>query len=175
MKRTIERELKESSLAIGTMDGGQIEAIANALIKVFRARGKAVFFGNGGSASDAQHLAAELSGRYMMERPALDGVSLSSLSAMTAIGNDYSYDITFVRQIEACVHEGDAVIGISTSGNSKNCSAGHREGQGDGGHHDRFLWPDREASGDRRYSSQCTIEEHSTHTRRVHGGRPHHL
>jgi D-sedoheptulose 7-phosphate isomerase len=82
---------------------------------------KAIFFGNGGSAADAQHLAAELTGRYMMERPGLAGLTLTSnTSSLTAIGNDYSYNVVFARQLEALGRAGDVALGISTSGNSEN-------------------------------------------------------
>ena len=77
--------------------------------------------GNGGSAADAQHLAAELSGRYVKERRALAGIALTTdTSALTAIGNDYGYDMVFSRQVEALGRPGDLLIGISTSGNSPN-------------------------------------------------------
>ena len=77
--------------------------------------------GNGGSAADAQHLAAELSGRYVKERRALAGIALTTdTSALTAIGNDYGFDRIFSRQVEALGRPGDLLIGISTSGNSPN-------------------------------------------------------
>lgn len=120
MSLLIENELAESSSVIAAIDPGQIEAIADAVIASLRKGGKVVLFGNGGSAADAVHLAAELSGRYLMERPAMDGVALSSLSSITGIGNDYGYERVFVRQLEACLRPGDVVIGISTSGTSKN-------------------------------------------------------
>lgn len=116
----ISEELKESASVIAEIDSKQVEDIARALMKVFRAKGKVVLFGNGGSAADAQHIAAEFSGRYMMDRAPLNALALTNLSALTAIGNDYSYDKVFERQVEGCVSPGDAVIGISTSGNSRN-------------------------------------------------------
>ena len=77
--------------------------------------------GNGGSAADAQHLAAELSGRYVKERRALGGIALTTdTSALTAIGNDYGYEQVFSRQVEALGRPGDLLVGISTSGNSPN-------------------------------------------------------
>ena len=77
--------------------------------------------GNGGSAADAQHFAAELSGRYVKERRALGGIALTTdTSAITAIGNDYGYDQVFSRQVEALGRPGDLLVGISTSGNSPN-------------------------------------------------------
>jgi D-sedoheptulose 7-phosphate isomerase len=80
---------------------------------------KILFFGNGGSAADAQHMAAELVGRFGPERPAVPAISLSTdTSILTAVGNDYGYNRVFARQIEALGQAGDAAIGISTSGNS---------------------------------------------------------
>jgi D-sedoheptulose 7-phosphate isomerase len=77
--------------------------------------------GNGGSAADAQHFAAELSGRYVKERRALAGIALTvDTSALTAIGNDYGFDYVFSRQVEALGRPGDLLVGISTSGNSRN-------------------------------------------------------
>lgn len=80
-----------------------------------------IFFGNGGSAQDAGHLAAELMGRYAFDRPGLAAISLpDATAAMTAIGNDYSYDEVFARQVLATRRPGDVVIGLTTSGNSPN-------------------------------------------------------
>ena len=82
---------------------------------------KIVLFGNGGSAADAQHIAAELSGRYFKERIGLPGLALTTdTSVLTAISNDYGYECVFKRQVEALAHSDDILIGISTSGNSKN-------------------------------------------------------
>jgi D-sedoheptulose 7-phosphate isomerase len=82
---------------------------------------KILIFGNGGSAADAQHIAAELTGRYKTERRGLPGIALTTdSSALTAIGNDYGYDRVFDRQVESLANAGDLLIGISTSGNSKN-------------------------------------------------------
>ena len=82
---------------------------------------KILFFGNGGSAADAQHLAAELSGRYKKERRGLPGIALTTdTSALTAIGNDYEYDYIFERQVEALANNGDLLVGISSTGNSAN-------------------------------------------------------
>lgn len=86
-----------------------------------QAGGKIFFFGNGGSASDAQHLATELSARYKKDRKAIAALSLATdTSALTAIGNDYGFDYVFARQLEALGKKGDIAIGITTSGNSAN-------------------------------------------------------
>jgi D-sedoheptulose 7-phosphate isomerase len=90
-------------------------------MEVLKAGKKILIFGNGGSAADAQHIAAELVGRYKTERRGLPAIALSTdTSALTAIGNDYGYDRVFDRQVEALANEGDLLIGISTSGNSAN-------------------------------------------------------
>ena len=93
------------------------EALAHAL----RSGKKALSCGNGGSAADAQHFAAELVGRFERERPGLPAVALTTdSSALTAIANDYDYDRVFSKQVEALGNEGDVLLAISTSGNSKN-------------------------------------------------------
>jgi D-sedoheptulose 7-phosphate isomerase len=96
-------------------------ASAEAMVKCLRAGNKILFFGNGGSAADAQHLAAELSGRFLRERPGLPGLALTTnTSALTAIGNDYSFENVFARQIEGLGKPQDVAFAISTSGNSPN-------------------------------------------------------
>jgi D-sedoheptulose 7-phosphate isomerase len=92
---------------------------ADALVAAYRAGHKAVFFGNGGSAADAQHLAAEFVGRYLRQRGPLPALALNAnSSAVTAIGNDYGYENVFARQLEALAAPGDVAVAISTSGNS---------------------------------------------------------
>lgn len=94
---------------------------AEALIKAYRGGRKALFFGNGGSAADSQHLAAEFVGRYLRERDPMPALALNAnSSAVTAIGNDYGYERVFARQLEALGVAGDVAIGISTSGNSES-------------------------------------------------------
>lgn len=91
------------------------------LVDTFKRGGKLLIMGNGGSAADAQHFAAEIVGRFKMERRALPAISLSTdTSILTAVGNDYGFESIFSRQVEALACPGDAVIGISTSGNSPN-------------------------------------------------------
>lgn len=99
----------------------KIAKIAEILNKCLKSGGKILICGNGGSAADAQHFAAELSGRYKKERGALAGVALSTdTSALTAIGNDYGFEFVFSRQVEALGRANDTLIGISTSGKSPN-------------------------------------------------------
>ena len=100
---------------------GPIEVAAKICINSLKSGGKILLFGNGGSAADAQHIAAELVGRYKVERKSLPAIALTTdTSALTAIGNDYGYIHVFDRQVEALANKGDVAIGISTSGNSIN-------------------------------------------------------
>lgn len=102
-----------------------IALIADLLTQVLRDGHKVLLFGNGGSAADAQHIAAELVGRYRRDRPALPALALNTdTSSLTSIGNDYGYSAIFARQVEAHARPGDVVIGISTSGNSPNVLEG---------------------------------------------------
>jgi len=98
-----------------------VAKVSEMMIAALKHGNKVLLFGNGGSAADAQHIAAELVGRFAIERPALPALALSvNSSCVTAIGNDYGYDQVFSRQLEALARPGDIAIGISTSGNSGN-------------------------------------------------------
>jgi D-sedoheptulose 7-phosphate isomerase len=128
-KRTFREILDDRK---GLLDAERYEAvvgrIARTLIGAFTAGRKVLWFGNGGSAADAQHLAAEFSGRFRFERRALPSEALSvNSSAVTAIANDYGYEEVFARQVEAFAKQGDVVIGITTSGNSANVVRGLEE------------------------------------------------
>ena len=113
-------EVKQSLLA----DSQQLQIIgqlAEACAQCFRAKGKVLFCGNGGSAADAQHLAAELSGRFYYDRDPLFAEAMHvNTSFITAVGNDYGYDQVFQRQVRGWGQRGDVLIGLSTSGNSEN-------------------------------------------------------
>jgi D-sedoheptulose 7-phosphate isomerase len=99
----------------------EIEKACKLAVDTIKSGNKIMFCGNGGSASDAQHLASELSGRYVKERKGLAGIALTTdTSALTAIANDYGFERIFSRQVEALAQKGDLLIGISTSGNSEN-------------------------------------------------------
>ncbi len=99
----------------------KIEAVLKASVSVYKNNKKILIAGNGGSAADAQHFAAELVGRYGFDRPSLPALALTTdTSNLTAIGNDYGYEYVFSRQLEGMGQEGDLFIGISTSGNSQN-------------------------------------------------------
>ncbi len=124
MKTIIQNELlahlETTKKVIQTMEK-PLEEIALVVVQALKNGNKILLFGNGGSAADAQHIAAELTGRYKSERRALAGIALTTdTSALTAIANDYSYEEIFSRQVEALAKEGDVLIGISTSGNSQN-------------------------------------------------------
>ena len=98
-----------------------VNAAAGAIAGALEGGNKVLFFGNGGSAADAQHLAAELTGRFLAERCSLAGMALScNSSSLTAIGNDYGFDMVFARQLGGLGVAGDVAFGISTSGNSPN-------------------------------------------------------
>lgn len=98
-----------------------IAHFASVLVKAFEGKQKVLFCGNGGSAADAQHIAAELSGRFYLDRPGLYAEALHCNSSyLTAISNDYSFDVAYARLVEAMGVEGDVLVAISTSGNSKN-------------------------------------------------------
>lgn len=98
-----------------------IAEIAKVLVEAYRKGKKVILFGNGGSAADAQHIAAELGGKYYLDRDPLPAITLTvNTSLLTALSNDYSFDTVFARQLEALGQEGDVTIGITTSGNSEN-------------------------------------------------------
>lgn len=98
-----------------------VMSVANTVVATLKNGNKILICGNGGSAADAQHFAAELTGRYKSERISLPAIALTTdTSALTAIGNDYGYDEVFARQLSGVGNSGDLLIGISTSGNSKN-------------------------------------------------------
>jgi D-sedoheptulose 7-phosphate isomerase len=120
-----ERRIRESVEAQqGLLEPAVVAAVvsaAEAITGALRDGGKVLAFGNGGSAADATHFAAELVGRYLLERDGLPAISLSdNASALTAISNDYGYERVFARQVEALGRPGDVALGISTSGRSAN-------------------------------------------------------
>jgi len=106
----------------------QIAEIAQLMIDCLKKDGKVIVFGNGGSASDSQHIAAELVGRFKKDRSALAGIALTTnTSVLTSLANDYGYDVVFSRQVEALGKKNDVVIGISTSGKAKNVALGIKQ------------------------------------------------
>ena len=115
----------QDAIAKLTAMSEQIAPLAEAWLTALKGGKKIIFFGNGGSAADAQHLAAELVVRYRINRPALAGLALTTdTSILTAHSNDFGYDTVFSRQVEALAQPGDVVLGISTSGSSKNVLLG---------------------------------------------------
>jgi len=116
----VKQRLLHSSEAVA-----MIAKVSDVLVGAAERGNKVMLFGNGGSASDAQHIAAEFVGRFAFDRPALPALALSvNTSCLTAIGNDYGFDQVFSRQIEALGRPGDIAFGISTSGNSQNVLSG---------------------------------------------------
>ncbi len=104
---------------------GQIVQIVNSVIDCLKKGGKVIFFGNGGSAADSQHLAAEFVGRFKKDRKALAAIALTTdTSIITSLANDYGYEVIFAKQIEALGKKGDIAIGLSTSGKAKNVVQG---------------------------------------------------
>jgi D-sedoheptulose 7-phosphate isomerase len=115
------REGADLRLKVAGNCGRQIVEAALLISDCLAAGGKLLLFGNGGSAADAQHLAAEFVGRFVVERPGLAAIALTTDSSiLTAVANDYGFERVFSRQIEALARPGDVAIGISTSGNSPN-------------------------------------------------------
>ncbi len=116
----IRENLARQAEALARMRPGVLRA-AELMRRALHGGRKVLFFGNGGSAADAQHWAAELSGRYRRERPGLAGLALTTdTSALTAIANDYGFERVFARQVEALALPGDVAVGVSTSGRSPN-------------------------------------------------------
>ena len=114
------REINESTASIK-----EINSAVNVIVKTIEKGKKIVIFGNGGSAADAQHMAAEFVGRYLIERDSLPAIALTTdTSVLTGIGNDYGFEKVFARQCDALVNNGDLVIAISTSGKSPNIIEG---------------------------------------------------
>jgi len=123
MKKQIEKIFEESSQIVkdSMINLIQIEASVKLIQRCLKNNRKVILFGNGGSAADAQHIAAELIGRFNKNRKSIPAISLTTdTSILTSIGNDYSFEFIFSRQCESLVNDGDVVVGISTSGNSKN-------------------------------------------------------
>lgn len=121
------RSLAEHQEVFSQLSNGSLDSVrecADILVETFRSRKKVLICGNGGSAADAQHIAAEFVGRYETERQALPAIALTTdTSALTALANDYDFERIFARQVEALAQEGDCLIAISTSGNSPNVIA----------------------------------------------------
>jgi D-sedoheptulose 7-phosphate isomerase len=122
VSRSIQASIAVKQLLLGNAELVSIIAkVSERLVDTMAKGNKVLLFGNGGSAADAQHIAAEFVGRFAFDRPALPALALAvNASCVTAIGNDYGFDLVFSRQIEALARPGDLAIGISTSGNSSN-------------------------------------------------------
>ena len=122
LEREARAMLAESAKVLARLDRAcarSVAAAAEALIASLQSGGRIFFCGNGGSAADAQHLACELAGRFMVDRPGLAAIALTTnTSSLTAIGNDYGYDVVFSRQLEGLGRAGDVLVAITTSGRS---------------------------------------------------------
>jgi D-sedoheptulose 7-phosphate isomerase len=129
IRSALARRREAWGAADGLADG--VADLAAACVAALRAGGQVIFMGNGGSASQADHLAAELVGRYLRDdRPSLPSLALASNGALvTALGNDYGYDEIFARQVRGQARKGDVLIGLSTSGRSANVAAALAEGR----------------------------------------------
>ncbi|MDD5238586.1 MAG: SIS domain-containing protein [Candidatus Omnitrophica bacterium] len=107
---------------------GKIIELSECIIECLKKNGKVILFGNGGSASDSQHIAAEFIGRFKKDRTALAAIALTTnTSVLTSLANDYGYDIIFAKQVEGLAQKNDIVIGISTSGKAKNVILGIKQ------------------------------------------------
>jgi D-sedoheptulose 7-phosphate isomerase len=107
---------------------GQIKDIADLMIESLKKNGKVILFGNGGSAADSQHIAAEFVGRFKKDRSALAAIALTTnTSIITSLANDYGYEVVFAKQIEALGQKNDIAVGISTSGKAKNVALGIKQ------------------------------------------------
>jgi len=126
VKRSINDSISTKQTILGDPDFlTRIEAVAEVMVKALKDGKRILWCGNGGSAADAQHLAAELSGRFYYDRPPLNSEAMHcNTSYLTAVANDYGYDLIYSRMIDGACKPGDVLVGISTSGNSKNiCNA----------------------------------------------------
>ena len=132
IKKTLERSTKIITELSDLSD--EINKTANLIVTAINKNRKIIIIGNGGSAADAQHIAAEFLGRYKLKRKSIPAIALTSNSSTTtAIANDYDFSDVFSRQCESLVSKGDVVIGISTSGNSENVVKGLRTSSKNGG------------------------------------------
>ncbi|MEQ1605252.1 MAG: D-sedoheptulose 7-phosphate isomerase [Pyrinomonadaceae bacterium] len=123
MERSLNQHLEVFNKVISDITG-PIDYCATLLVETFKAGNKVLICGNGGSAADAQHIAAEFVGRFETERKALPAIALTTdTSALTALANDYDFERIFARQVDALAADGDCLIAISTSGNSRNVIA----------------------------------------------------
>jgi len=136
MNTEIQNIIISSSKTISNIsnNSAEIESIVLKIVTAIKNGNKIILFGNGGSAADAQHIAAELIGRFKLERRSFPAIALTTdSSVLTSLSNDYSFETVFSRQCESLVNKDDVVIGISTSGNSKNIENGLRTAKKFGG------------------------------------------
>ncbi|MBI3035427.1 D-sedoheptulose 7-phosphate isomerase [Candidatus Woesearchaeota archaeon] len=122
MESIIQKRINEHIEAIGKLPEFKetIKKMVEIIINCYKHNGKVILFGNGGSCADSMHLATEFVSRYYLNRKSLPAIALTDNVSLTALGNDYSFEDVFAKQVEGFVNKGDVVIGISTSGSSKN-------------------------------------------------------
>ena len=148
----LHERMVRSLLEDGVLDTGA--DVAQLIAEAYRRGGKVVLFGNGGSAADAQHVAAEFTGRFLLDRRPLAALALTdNVAALTAIGNDYEYADVFARQLAGIGSRGDVAIGLSTSGSSQNVLAAMRSA--------RELGMETVALTGTRGDSLCALADHS--------------
>jgi D-sedoheptulose 7-phosphate isomerase len=142
-----------------------IEKAVEYIVSCFKNGNKVLIFGNGGSAADAQHIAAEFTGRFILDRKALPAIAITTdSSALTSISNDYGFDDVFRRQIEGLANEGDVVVGISTSGKSVNILRAFNEAKRKGAYTIALLG---KGGGECRHDSDISIIVPSDDTPRI--------
>jgi D-sedoheptulose 7-phosphate isomerase len=137
LKKEIQEIIISSSKTISNISNNspEIESVVLKIVSAIKHGNKIILFGNGGSAADAQHIAAEFIGRFKLERKSFPAIALTTDSSiLTSLSNDYSFETVFSRQCESLVQKGDVVIGISTSGNSKNIFNGLQTAKKFGGY-----------------------------------------
>lgn len=170
----IRSELNEAAdtLAKFINDDANIDAIQRAAVLLadsFKAGGKVISCGNGGSHCDAMHFAEELTGRYRENRPGYPAIAISDVSHLSCVSNDFGYEYVFSRYVEAVGREGDVLLGISTSGNSGNIiKAIDAARQGDESDH-----PDRQGRRQDGGFRRCGNSRAALRLRRPHSGNPH--
>ena len=154
-----------------------VEKAVSAISLAFENGKKVLFCGNGGSAADAQHLAAEFSGRFYKDRRALPSEALHcNTSYLTAVANDYSFDVIYSRMIEGIGEEGDVLVGLSTSGNSANIVKAFETARNKWHDHHRFYrYYRRHNEGVQRHTDKCSVNRYTAHTGKPHYAGAYHL
>ena len=155
--------------ALGAEHLQAISALARDVLETWNGGGQFLICGNGGSAADSQHIAAELVGRFLKERPGYNAEALSvNTSTLTAVGNDYGYDAVFARQVQAKGRPGDVLLVISTSGNSRNCVLAVEEARRQGMKAHGFLGGDGGALAELLDGAMVAPSAHTPRIQEIH-------